>query len=287
MWRYIRRRLLTGLATLFGVSAVVFAMMKLIPGDPVKFLVQFQQGASRDLVAELQRRYNLDRPVPVQYVLWLTSVVRGDLGRSIVSGIPVKDELFPAVGRTAVLGLAAMLLAWAVAFPVGLVSAAYRGRGADAISRVASVIGLSMPSFWVGLLLLSYFAVRLNWVSPLPPARISFTSAETWRYLILPAATLGVPNAALVSRLLRGGLVDVLDQPFITAASAKGLGRSRLLLHHALRIAMTPVLTVMGLQLALVLGGAVVVEEVFSWPGLGRLLVQAVNARDLPVVQSV
>lgn len=285
--RYIARRALIAIPTLLGVSVIVFVFMSLIPGDPVKFLIQFQQGATADLVTSLRHQYHLDSPIYIRYVLWMRDVLRGDFGRSLITGKDVTAQILATLPRTLILGGLALTFAWGVALIAGSLAATRKGTIVDPISRVVALFGISMPSFWIGLLLLALFTVRWRWVSPIPPVEINFLRLETQEFLLLPMIALGAPSAALITRLIRSSLLDVLQEEFIVTAQAKGLGRRMVLLKHAFKNALIPVVTVMGLQLAIVVGGAVIVEEIFSWPGIGRLLVQAINQRDLPVVQAV
>lgn len=285
--RYIARRALIAIPTLLGVSVIVFVFMSLIPGDPVKFLIQFQQGATADLVTSLRHQYHLDSPIYIRYVLWMRDVLRGDFGRSLITGKDVTAQILATLPRTLILGGLALTFAWGVALIAGSLAATRKGTIVDPISRVVALFGISMPSFWIGLLLLALFTVRWRWVSPIPPVEINFLRLETQVFLLLPMIALGAPSAALITRLIRSSLLDVLQEEFIVTAQAKGLGRRMVLLKHAFKNALIPVVTVMGLQLAIVVGGAVIVEEIFSWPGIGRLLVQAINQRDLPVVQAV
>ncbi len=275
---YLRRRLLTGSLTLLGVVTVVFALVHLLPGDPAETMLA-RAGAGPEAVASLRVELGLDRPLPAQYLAWLASLARGDLGKSLFNGRPVAALIAEQFPYTAALALAAF--AWAVLLGVALGGAsAYRpGSWLDRIAMALAVGGVAVPVFWSGLLLIWLFSVRLGW---LPPA-----GADDWRGLVMPAMVLGYASAGPLARLTRASLGEILRQPYITTAHAKGLTRRQVLLRHAARNAAIPVLTIAGLQLGFLLGGTVVTETLFSRPGLGKLLVDAIVWRDLPVVQGV
>ncbi len=275
---YLRRRLLTSSLTLLGVVTIVFALVHLLPGDPAETMLA-RAGAGPEAVASLRVELGLDRPLPAQYLAWLAGLARGDLGQSLFNGRPVAALIAEQFPHTAALALAAF--AWAVM--LGLVlggASAYRpGTWLDRIAMALAVGGVAVPVFWSGLLLIWLFSVRLGW---LPPA-----GADDWRGLVMPTMVLGYASAGSIARLTRASLGEILRQPYITTAHAKGLTRRQVLLRHAARNAAIPVLTVAGLQLGFLLGGTVVTETLFSRPGLGKLLVDAIVWRDLPVVQGV
>lgn len=275
---YLRRRLLTGSLTLLGVVTVIFALVHLLPGDPAETMLA-RAGAAPEAVTALRAELGLDRPLPAQYLAWLAHLAHGDLGKSLFNGRPVAALIAEQFPHTAALALAAFTWAVALGLILGSLAAYWPGSWLDRSAMALAVGGVAVPVFWSGLLLIWLFSVRLGW---LPPA-----GAEGWRGLVMPAAVLGYASAGPLARLTRASLGEILRQPYITAAHAKGLTRRQVLLRHAARNAAIPVLTVAGLQLGFLLGGTVVTETLFSRPGLGKLLVDAILWRDLPVVQGV
>jgi peptide/nickel transport system permease protein len=277
MRAFLLRRLLHALFVVWGVVTVVFFLVRLT-GDPTAFLVD--QSATQAEIAHTRHLLGLDRPMWMQYVDFLRAAPRGDFGTSIRDRRPamrmVLEHLWPA---TAELALAALLVSTVLAVPLGVVSATHRDRAADHLSRVASLLLQSMPSFWLGLMLILLFAVGLGGLLP------AYGSGSL-RHLVLPAVTLAAAPLAQNVRLLRAGLLEVLQEDFVRTARAKGLGELPVVYRHALRNAAIPAITVTGLSLGFMLSGAIVIETVFSWPGLGRLIVQAVPARDFPVIQA-
>ncbi len=275
---YLRRRLLTGSLTLLGVVTVIFALVHLLPGDPAETMLA-RAGAAPEAVTALRAELGLDRPLPAQYLAWLAHLAHGDLGKSLFNGRPVAALIAEQFPHTAALALAAFAWAVALGLILGSVAAYWPGSWLDRSAMALAVGGVAVPVFWSGLLLIWLFSVRLGW---LPPA-----GAEDWRGLVMPAVVLGYASAGPIARLTRASLGKVLSEPYITTAHAKGLTRRQVLLRHAARNAAIPVLTVAGLQLGFLLGGTVVTETLFSRPGLGKLLVDAILWRDLPVVQGV
>jgi ABC-type dipeptide/oligopeptide/nickel transport system permease component len=273
----LRRRLIVALLTLFGVATVVFLLVRLLPGDPAETMLA-RAGAGPEAVAALRAELGLDQPVPVQYAAWLGRVARGDLGRSLLNNRPVADLIREQWRATAI--LAAVAFAWALlaGVPLGIVAARHHGRWPDRLATTVAVLGVAIPIFWSGLLLIHFLSARLGWLPP---------PAGTPASALLPGAVLGMAAAGPIARVTRVSLLDVLAQPYITAARARGLRWRAVLWRHAARNAAVPVLTVAGLQLGFLLGGAVVTESVFNRPGLGRLLVDGILWRDLPLVQGV
>ncbi len=275
---YLRRRLLTAGLTLLGVATVTFALIHLLPGDPAETMLA-RAGASPEAVAALRTGLGLDRPLLAQYLGWLGNLARGHLGTSLLNGRPVAVLIAEQFPHTLALALTAFSWALLLGLTLGVIGAWRPGGWAARLATVAAVGGIAVPVFWSGLLLIWLFSVRLGW---LPPA-----GAQGVRSIIMPALVLGYSSAGPVARLTRATLLEVLAQPYITAARAKGLNRRQVVLRHAAANALIPVLTVAGLQLGFLLGGTVVTETVFSRPGLGRLLIDAIIWRDLPVVQGV
>jgi peptide/nickel transport system permease protein len=282
---YVLRRLGTMVPVLAVVSVIVFSLIHLTPGDPVSIMLR--EEADPATAAALRTALGLDRPLPIQYLAWLGRAVRGELGRSIRTNQPVTEAILERLPVTLSLAAAASLLALAVALPAGIVSAVRRNSVADVTGTVVALSGVSLPNFWLAILLIFLFSVSLGWLPPLgwvSPARDFWAGL---RSLVLPAITLGTAMAAVVMRMTRSSLLEVLQLEFVRTARAKGLGETPVLLRHALRNALIPVVTVVGLQAGALLGGAIITETIFALPGVGRLLVDAIFQRDFPIVQGV
>jgi peptide/nickel transport system permease protein len=273
---FIIRRVLYTLPVIIGVSVAVFLMIHLIPGDPAQ-LVAGMEASDLD-IANVRRALGLDQPVYVQYMKFVSRAVLGDFGNSFRTGRAVLEEVGSRYMNTALLGFAAMLVTIVFGGATGIISAVRKFTAIDSASMLVSLLGVSMPTFFLGLLLMLVFSVHLGW--------FPLTGKGTWLHLVLPALTLGTPSAAVISRLTRSSLLDVLEQDYIRTARAKGLAEFIVINSHAIRNALIPVVTVLGLQMGYLLGGAVVTETVFAWPGIGRLIVQSILARDFPVVQA-
>lgn len=276
MFRYFVMRLLGLVPTMLLVTVCVFFFVHLLPGDPAQLAAGPE--ADEETVQMVRERLGLDRPLPEQFVLFVKKTVTGDFGISIRSQRPVIDEVADRFGPTLLLTVAAMV--WAVAFGllIGVVSAVKRGRWPDRLGMAFAVSGISMPPFALGILLMEVFSVWLGWFPTV--------GAESWRHYVLPSITLGAGVAAVMARFTRSALIEVLSEDYVRTARAKGLPARQVLSRHALRNALIPVVTMMGLQFGFLLGGSIVVEKVFNWPGMGRLLVDAVEMRDYPVMQS-
>ena len=270
------RRLLQAAPVLAGVSLAVFFMIHLIPGDPARLYAGLE--ASQEDVENVRRALGLGEPLPVQYGRFLGRFVTGDLGRSLKTGRPVGEEIAARYASTAFLAVLAIASAIVLGAATGVVAAVWRRTAVDHAALLTSLLGLSLPPFFLGLVLMLFFSVQLGW--------LPLAGNATWRHAVLPAATLALPASAVISRMVRGSLVEVMEQDYIRTARAKGLTEWVVVNAHAVRNALIPVVTVVGLQLGYLLGGAVVTETVFSWPGIGRLIVQAIAARDFPVVQA-
>jgi len=275
VWRYVLKRVVLALPVLLGVSVVVFVAIRLIPGDPAQLMAG--QAATQEVVQQIRQSLGLDQPVPVQYLYFLRNVVRGDLGRSLFNGAPVVEELAQRFPRTVRLALASIAVASLIGIPAGILAATRRSTWVDTAVMLVALAGVSVPVFWLGLNLILLFSVRLQWLP-------SF-GYETWRHLVLPSLTLGAASTAVVARMTRSAMLEVLGQDYVRTARAKGLAERVVVSRHALRNALIPVVTVLGLQLGTLLSGAVLTETVFAWPGIGRLLVEAVLARDYPIIQ--
>ncbi|OUN01679.1 MAG: peptide ABC transporter permease [Firmicutes bacterium ZCTH02-B6] len=275
MSQYILRRLALVLPVLVGVSIVVFSMVRLIPGDPAR--VMAGEAASEEVVEMIRQQLGLNEHPVVQYWIFLKNLFRGDLGRSTLSRLPVLDEITAALPGTLQLAVASMVIATALGVTTGLLSAVRPNSWVDALSMFIALVGVSMPVFWLGLMLMLLFSLHLGWF---PTA-----GHGTWRHLVLPSITLGLSSAAIIARMTRSSMLEVLRQDYVRTARAKGVPERGVVLRHAFRNALIPVVTVMGLQFGNLLGGAVLTETVFAWPGIGRLMVGAITARDYPVVQ--
>jgi peptide/nickel transport system permease protein len=274
--RYIVARLLWLVPVLLGVSLLVFGIMKMVPGDVAQVLVG-TEGTAED-VENIRHTLGLDQPVYVQYGLFLTHLLQGDLGRSAVTRRPVAEEIASRIRPTAELGLTAFAIALVVGLATGIVSATRQYTLWDNLATLIALVGVSMPIFWLGLMLTLLFSVTLRWV----PSSGAGTPAQ----LILPAIALGAASSAIIARQTRSGLLEVLNQDYVRTARAKGLVESAVVLRHALKNALIPTVTVVGLQVGYLLGGAVLTETVFARPGLGRLLVDSIASRDIAVVQA-
>lgn len=278
MTLFIIRRLAALVPVLLGVTLLVFAMLWLAPGDPVLALLgESAQGISRAALDELRRAHGLDRGPVIQYLDYLGGVVRGDLGTSVRSGQPVMREVLSRFPATLLLAGSAMFVASVLGLTLGVLAAVYRRTVVDHAAVLIALLGVSVPVFWSGLLLMLLFALDLGWL----PA----SGYGTWKHLVLPASAVGFSSAAFIARITRASMIETLRQDYVRTATAKGLGPSAVRLRHALRNALLPVVTVVGLQFGGLLGGAVLTETVFAWPGIGRMLVDAIATRDLPLVQ--
>jgi peptide/nickel transport system permease protein len=285
MLSYLIRRVLLAIPVMFVVAAGVFLLLYLTPGDPVSVILG--PDASPQQVSELRQRLGLDQPVPIQIVRWFGRLLRGDLGQSIYLDRPVTQTLLERAEPTLLLTLLATLFAILLGLPIGILSATRAGSWADLGAMLIALGGISMPSFWVGLNLIFVFAVVMG---VLPVAGYQPLSKGLWenlRYLLLPAVTLGFAQAALLARMARSMMLEVLREDYVRTARSKGVAERTVVLSHALRNAMVPLVTVMGLTFAILMGGAVITEQVFNIPGIGRLLVQSVLRRDYPVVQGI
>jgi peptide/nickel transport system permease protein len=283
MTQYVIHRVIAIIPVLFGISILVFVLVHLIPGDVAQILLGTQ--ATDQQLETLRRSFGLDRPLPVQYLDWLSHIVRGDFGVSFRTNRPVLPDLVSRFGVTLQLTVISMLIALFVAIPLGVASAANRGGRTDAVSRIVALLGLSIPNFWLGTLLILFVSVVLHW---LPPVGFVSLLDDPWlglQTLILPALALGTAVAAFIMRMVRSSVLEVLHQDFIRTAHAKGLPEQTVLYRHALKNAFIPVLTVIGVQIGYLLGGAVIIESIFSLPGMGRFLLDSISNRDYSIVQ--
>jgi peptide/nickel transport system permease protein len=283
MLGYIFKRLLSILPTLLLVSVGVFFLIRLIPGDPA--LVLLGEGADAASLAGVRADLGLDRPLPVQFLAWLEHAVRGDLGRSIVSGEPVSGLILEHFGVTAAVVLVAVTLATLLAVTAGLVAAWRQDSAIDIAVIGAATVVLALPSFWLGLLLLLLFGVKLGWLPFIGYVPFSESAVQAALFLVLPVVTLTITESGVLTRMMRASCLDVLQLDYVTHARAKGLSEATVLIRHVFPNAFAPTLTLVGLTLGHLLGGVAVIETVFTLPGLGRLMVDSVLSRDYPVVQ--
>ena len=280
---YVIRRLLATVPVALLATVMVFLLLHITPGDPV--VIMLGEEASPDAVAALRHQLRLDRPLPVQYGLWLWHAVRGDLGTSLRTGDPVGALVLARYPTTLELSALAMLVSLCAAVPAGVLSAVRRNSWLDALVTPAAISGVSMPSFWLGILLIWVFSVTLAWFPTVGFVPLGAGIGGNLRTMALPVVTLGAALAAIVMRITRASLLQVLQLDYVRTARAKGVRERAVVLRHALRTALIPVVTVLGLQTGSLLGGAVIVESIFALPGVGRLIVDAIFARDFPVVQ--
>jgi len=275
MGTFLLRRLLLAIPTLFGVLVVVFALLYIAPGDPVMEMVG--ERADSATIAQLRKQLHLDEPRPEQFVAYASGVLRGDLGTSFITGRPIARDIAERFPKTLELACAAMLLAVVLGISVGIVTAAHPGGWLDRFTLAFTYLGISFPVYWVGLILILVFAMILRWLPPSGTGGLAF--------LILPAFALGTRSIAFLARMTRSAMLEVLGSDYIRTARAKGLPRAAVLARHALRNALIPVVTVIGLDFGSYLTGSILTETVFSWPGLGRYVVNAISKRDLPAIQ--
>lgn len=283
MTRYLLSRLLGMLVVMSIVAVLVFVLTRAASGDPVAVLLG-DQATAEDIV-RVQKEYGLDKPLAVQFGYWLRELSQGNLGQSIFLQRPVTQALWERAEPTALLALLSVFIATAIGVPCGIVSAAFRGRWIDQLFTGFAMLGASIPSFWFGLVLMQIFAVSLGWFPVSGYGDPGATLMERIHYLVLPSVVLGVLNSALIIRFTRASMLDVLGEDYVRTARAKGLSENVVVLKHALRNALVPIVTVIGLTIALMIGGAVVTETVFGLPGVGNLVVSAVLRRDYPVIQ--
>jgi peptide/nickel transport system permease protein len=275
--RYALQRLLLAIPVLLGVSALTFLMLHLVPGDPVAAMFIGQGGAKAEQLEAVREQLGLNDPLPVQYVNYMKNVLQGDLGRSIRTNEPVSLMIQRNFPPTLQLTLASMGVAIVLGVSLGVIAAIKRGRPVDNLVMLVALAGVSMPSFWLGLLLISVFSIWLN--------LFPVIGGSGWKGLALPALALGFAAAAIIARMVRSSLLEVLGENYVVTARAKGLAEQRVIVRHALRNAAIPVITIVGLQFGGLLAGAVIVEQVFSRQGIGRMLVSALQSRDFPVAQ--
>lgn len=276
MWRFLGTRIAMGAFTIWITTVLVTLLIHAVPGDPVQIMYAQSQGTTPEQIEEVRRSLGLDRSIPVQYVMYMERLLQGDLGATIRGGQPVLEVILQRLPNTLLLACAAMFIAILIGVPIGFLAAYREGSLTDIALMIVAIAGISMPHFWLGLMLLFYFALELGWLP---------VSGNGWLNLILPALTLGLSNAAIFARLTRSSMIDVMSQDYVQTAFAKGLPKALVLRRHVLRAGLLPVVTMMGLQFAFMMGGAIVVENIFSWNGVGRMAVEAIFQRDYPIIQ--
>jgi peptide/nickel transport system permease protein len=283
MTTYILRRLVQAIPVLFLSSVLVFALIRFIPGDPA-LLIAGPDAFPEQIVA-VRARLGLDKPIWLQYLIWIGQIVRGDFGASVLNGFPVAELIKLKFVATLELSIGGLMVAFLISFPLGILSAVRRGGWLERFASVLVALGQAIPTFWLGILLVLVFALRLKWFPPSGRVEFSRNPLLALKLLILPSITLGFYTATVLTRFLKSSMLEIMGQDFIRTARAKGLSEWGAIYGHVLKNALIPVVTVLGLQLGAFLGGAVVTESIFDWPGMGRLLLQAINTRDYPVLQ--
>lgn len=276
MGRFLFQRILAAILTILVTTVAVSMLIHIVPGDPVQIMYAQSQGTTPEQLEAVRQRLGLDDPLVVQYFHYMGRVLHGDLGTTIRGEQPVLELLLLRLPNTLLLAGAALFIACAIGLTCGFIAAYKRGSWLDTSLMTTAILGVSMPHFWLGLILLFFFAVRLQWFP---------VAGDGLENLVLPAVTLGVTNAAIIARLTRSSMIDVFDQDFIRTAYAKGLPKTLVLYRHALRAGLVPIVTMIGLQFTYMMGGAIVVENVFGWNGVGRMAIQAIFQRDYPLIQ--
>ncbi len=285
MGAYLLKRFLILLVTLGVVSIVIFAVLMVIPSDPAQIVLGIH--ATPETLQVLRHKMGLDRPIPIQYLAYLKNALMGDLGRSITYDVPISGLIFSRLQVTVPLAVLSMVFAILVSIPMGIYSSLHRNRLGDYGIMVFSQIGLAVPAFWAGILLILLFAVRLHWLPAGGFQSWVLDPAQAMKSLLLPALSLGFVRAAVLTRMTRSSMLEVLGEDYIRTARSKGLSHGRVVYKHAFRNAIIPVLTIIGLQASDLLAGAIIIENVFHLPGIGRLVFEAIGQRDLPVIQGV
>ncbi|MFM0758357.1 ABC transporter permease [Paraburkholderia strydomiana] len=279
------RKLFTALVQLYIIATLVFSLMYVMPGDPVRLLLGTDSNPSPEAIAAMRSKLGLDQPVLTQYVHWLRNMLHFEFGQSVFDGYPIIDYIRSSLPNTLELALAAILVAIVIGVPLGIVSALRRGTPIDAVSTSVSTIGMSVPVYILGALFVVLFSLHLRWLPSSGYMDIARNPSEHFRRLILPAFTLGFGLSASISRMTRSSMLDILSRDFVRTLRAKGTPQRRIVWRHVLRNAATPIVTIVGLQLGNLMGGTVLVEAMFNWPGLSTLLVDAVSKRNYPLVQ--
>ena len=276
MIRFLFTKFLLAFFTIFVTTILVTLLIHIVPGDPVQIMFAQSQGSTPEQIEQVRVNLGLDQPIYIQYLNYLDRLSKGDLGRTIRGGQPVLEVIFQRLPNTILLATSAMIIAILLGVPLGFLAAYNKGTISDTFIMILAISGISMPHFWLGLILLFIFAVDLGWLP---------VSGSGLLNLVLPALTLGISNAAIFARLTRTSMIEILQQDFVITALAKGLPKKYVLRKHVLRAGLIPLVTMMGMQFAFMMGGAIVVENIFSWNGVGRMAVEAIFQRDYPIIQ--
>lgn len=279
MLLYFIRRLLFIIPVVIGVLTLIFFMRALVPGDPIDIMFLGQPPPDPDTVAAIRRELGLDKPLPMQYLQYMVGVVQGDLGTSVRTRRAVLDEIWDRYPNTLILTFASLLVALVVGLTTGVLAAVYKDSWIDTITMFLALFGLSMPAFWFGLMMIQYFGVYLRWFPVM--------GSGSLRHLVLPALTLGLIASTVQARVARSSMLEVLTSDYVRTAHAKGLNRATVILRHGLKNALIPTMTILGLQVGGLLGGAFIIEAVFAWHGVGELAVKAISQRDFPLIQGI
>ena len=279
MLLYFIRRLLFIIPVVIGVLTLIFFMRALVPGDPIDIMFLGQPPPDPDTVAAIRRELGLDKPLPMQYLQYMVGVVQGDLGTSVRTRRAVLDEIWDRYPNTLILTFASLLVALVVGLSTGVLAAVYKDSWIDTITMFLALFGLSMPAFWFGLMMIQYFGVYLRWFPVM--------GSGSLRHLVLPALTLGLIASTVQARVARSSMLEVLTSDYVRTAHAKGLNRATVILRHGLKNALIPTMTILGLQVGGLLGGAFIIEAVFAWHGVGELAVKAISQRDFPLIQGI
>ncbi len=277
MLHFLLKRLWQAILVLIGVSIISFSLIHLTPGNPARLMLP--DGATLDQVAMMEKRLGLDRSLPEQYITYMKDVLRGNLGNSLFYAQPCSNLIFGRLPATAILTFVAVLLSLAISLPLGLIAGTKRGTGVDVGAMLFALLGQSMSPIWIGLVLILVLAVNLHWLPALGYGKLV--------NFVMPAITLGTPMAALVTRMMRSGMIEILQEDYITSTYAKGMSKLTVVCKYAFKNAIIPVITIIGIQIGSFLGGAVATEQIFGWPGIGTLTIQAINLRDFPLVQAI
>jgi peptide/nickel transport system permease protein len=283
MANFLVRRLITTLLVMLGVSFIVFMIIHLVPGDPVRIMLGLQ--ADQAKVEEIRHLMGFDRPILIQYLDWLWRALQGDLGQSFITSQSVSEAVWERFPATMSLALAALLIGLVIALPAGIISALRPNSPIDYVAMFFSQVGVSIPDFWLGIMFILIFSLALGWLPPSGYISPFEDFGEWLRHLIMPAMTIGLITASIITRFVRSAMLESLHQNYVRTAHAKGIPNASVIIHHVLRNAAIPIVTIVGLQMASLLGGVIIVEIIFAWPGLGRLALDAVTRRDYPMVQ--
>jgi len=284
--QYVAKRLLLTVPILLGVTIITFLMTHLQPGDPVDVLIPLGANPSEEAIRQLRQQYHLNEPLYVQYFLWLKDAMVFDFGVSIQRDSLVSEAIRTRLPYTLLLGVFALFIAVAIGVPAGIIAAVRKGDKVDEASRIAALLGIATPNFWLGLILIFIFGVKLGWISTIPPSDVSVLDPALLTYMILPAVTLGTASSALLMRIMRSSMIEELNKEYVRMARAKGLAERTVIIKHVARNSLISVVTVAALQIAFIVDGAVVIEQVFSMRGVGRLILQAILQRDFPIIQA-